>query len=929
MPLVSAAATPPVQVAPPITAFAGTGASGNGTTGTATTVALSSPNSVAMDGQGNVYILDAGNLQVRKVDTSGNLTTLILNNLPYSQHNFQAIAFDKASQFLYLSDQLYGYSGGSYGQIYQFAVTQGSDYADLQLTFGAAPASFAPPVCTSQNMGTNASYNFSRGCNPTTVVFGDATGMAVDATGNLYIADGSYYSSVLEVVANGTEVQAIHPYPYSFNGPVGLAIDSTGNLYVSENSNHDIKKVTPSGVLTIFAGGSSAGCATQTDLLGDGCPAADAIFSNGSYGSSSPSGLAADTSGNLYVADPNDSLVRVIGSDGYIRAVTGTAICPTATNPHGDGCPALQSIAASPVGLAVNASGSLFIADESAEEVREIPAGPFRFGALPLPSGSSSQSIYFAFNQPETLSAANIKVVTQGAAGLDFQNIGAAATSCTAGAFAAGDFCALHIRFSPRFPGTRQGAALLYNSSGALLATAWLNGTGNASMLGFNPPIASVLAATGANFQSPTGVALDGSGYLYVADPSSNTVVQLPPGGSTATSLFPPGTLSAPSDVAVDGAGNLYIADTGNNQILELPPSRATSSAASILISSSTLIAGSALNSPRSLAADSSGNLYILDFGNRRVLQLPATGPPQVYLASTDFSPALTSIDSIAIDGSGNLYLADASANQVAAYSASGAATILLASTASIDGQRLSVPNHLSVDGVGNLYVSDSGNHRILQVTPAGQITPSGAASDLLSSSTQIASLSINNPGGLALDGLGDLYAADTGNARILKLDVAASPTLAFGAIAVNTTSAAQSITIRNLGNQPLISSAPGISLSPLPSPFALLTNSSSPCSTPFTLSPGTSCEIAIDDQPTSPVTCSGTSCAATLTDNALGAAATQAIYLAANTSPAQAATLSATLSPSAPIPYGQDVTATITASGDSGHPTPTGNISY
>ena len=917
LPLVSAAATPPVQVAPPITAFAGTGARGNGTTGTATTVALSSPNSVALDGQGNVYILDAGNDQVRKVDTSGNLTTLTLNNLPYSQHNFQAIAFDKASQFLYLSDQLYGSSGGSYGQIYQFAVTQGSDYADLQLTFGAAPASFAPPVCTSQNMGTNASNNLYSGCNPSTVVLGKATGLAVDATGNLYIADGSYYSAVLEVVANGAEVQAIHRY--SFDGPVGLAIDSIGNLYVSENSNHDIKKVTPSGALTIFAGGSSAGCANQTDLLGDGCPAADAIFSNGSYGSSSPSALAADTSGNLYIADPNDSLVRVIGSDGYIRAVTGTAICSTATNPHGDGCPALQSIAASPVGLAVDASGSLFIADENAEEIREIPAGPFRFGALPLPSGSSSQSIYFAFNQPETLSAASIKVVTQGAAGLDFQNIGDAATTCTPGAFAAGEFCALHIRFSPRFPGTRQGAALLYNSSGALLATAWLNGTGNASMLGFNPPIASALAATGANFQSPIGVTLDGSGNLYVADTSANTVLQLPPGGSTATSLFPTGTLSAPSDLAIDGAGNLYVADTANNRILELPPS----GAASILISSSPLIAGSALNSPRSLASDSSGNLYILDSGNHRVLELSATGSPRLYLTDAAFSPALTSIDSIAIDDSGNLYLADASANQIAAYSASGAATIFLSSTASIDGQRLSGPNHLSIDAVGNLYVSDSGNHRILQ------ITPSGAASDLLSSSTQIASLSLNNPGGIALDGLGDLYAADTGNARILKLDVAASPTLDFGPVPIHTTSAAQSITIRNLGNQSLDSSSPGISLSPLPSPFALLANSPSPCSTPFTLAPGTSCQISIDDQPTSPGTCSGTSCAATLTDNALGAAATQAIYLAANTSPAQAATLSATLSPSAPIPYGQDVTATITASGVSGQPSPTGSISY
>jgi streptogramin lyase len=206
--------------------------------------------------------------------------------------------------------------------------------------------------------------------------------------------------------------------------------------------------------------------------------------------------------------------------------------------------------------------------------------------------------------------------------------------------------------------------------------------------------------------------------------------------------------LNNPSAVAVDGSGNVYIADTGNNRIL-----KETWSAGSYIQST---IPTSSLNSPGGVAVDGAGNIYIADTDNQRVLkETPTSGG---YTESVIASFPLYSgnwILSVAVDGSGNVYFSSGAEIVYVETLSAGNYTQsnLQTSSSQIGG--------LAVDGGGNIYVADLGNKQILiEVPSAGGYTES-----TLSISNPVTS----NPAGVAVDAMGNVYIADTGNNRILK----------------------------------------------------------------------------------------------------------------------------------------------------------------
>ncbi len=169
---------------------------------------------------------------------------------------------------------------------------------------------------------------------------------AVDATGNLYIGDDQSYHSIREVSTTGT----ITSVPGVALGHVGgLAVDASGNLYISDWDNSRVLRASAAGVVTAIAGATPA----YTPLNGDGGPASAAYLNH-------PTGLAVDRKGNLYIADAGDDLIRMISTAGIITSVAGSY---GSGGYSGDGGPATSAALTAPSDVTVAADGSFFIVD--------------------------------------------------------------------------------------------------------------------------------------------------------------------------------------------------------------------------------------------------------------------------------------------------------------------------------------------------------------------------------------------------------------------------------------------------------------------------------------------------------------------------------------------------------------------------------------
>ncbi len=192
------------------------------------------------------------------------------------------------------------------------------------------------------------------------------SGLAFDAIGNLYIADGGN-NRIRKVDPSGmiTTFAGNGVAGYSGDGgvataanlslPTGVAVDGSGNVYIADESNQRIRKVSPSGIITTYAGTGAVG------NLGDGGPATAAQF----YG---PSAVATDATGNLYISDQNNNRVRKVNPSGYISAFAGTGVAGFT----GDGGPATNAKLNSPRGLLVDGAGNVYISDNLNNCVREV-----------------------------------------------------------------------------------------------------------------------------------------------------------------------------------------------------------------------------------------------------------------------------------------------------------------------------------------------------------------------------------------------------------------------------------------------------------------------------------------------------------------------------------------------------------------------------
>jgi len=590
-----------------LTVVAGNGQSDLATdSGPATQLPIFQPAAVAVDAAGNVYIADSA---IRVVTTNGIMRTLTFTVPPgeASLVSASGLAVDAAGN-LYIADDV----GGRVHKVTAAGV--------MTTIAGNGGSGFNGDGV----QATSATLNLPRG-------------VAVDAAGNLYIAD-SYNSRVRKVSASGVittvagsgkqaaPTDGVTATSSSLLTPVSVALDAAGNLFFADSSSGEICKVSSAGTLNIVAGRPRN--VGESTFLGDGGVATKAVMNV-------PEGLGVDASGNLYVADSRNGRVRKVTA-GIIDTAAGNAL----SSALGDGGAAVSSPLASPAGVVADSSGNLFIADSSSARVRKVtPAG-----------------------------------IISTVAGTGYPGYGGDGGVATAAQLSA-------------------PAGLALDSTGDL----YIADSGNQRIRKVTPAgiISTVAGGTGTrpdgSLTLPVSIAVDTAGNLYVADRSKQSVFKVAPGGTlskfagTGTSGFSgdggpavSAALSWPSGVALDAAGNLYIADSSNDRVRRVALDGTINTVAGGGVAGGgsgdgTQATSVWLYSPQAVAVDAAGNLYI---ASGSYLRKVTPGGTISTIAGTDSKEALgdggppdhASIGqpgALAFDGSGNLYLADQNTHRV------------------------------------------------------------------------------------------------------------------------------------------------------------------------------------------------------------------------------------------------------------------------
>jgi len=670
---------------------------------------LVTPNGVAVDKFGNVYVADSGSKTIQEwVASTGKVITVVNAGLT----DPTGVAVDSSGN-LYIAD-------GTGGAIYEL------------------------PSGSSLPAGASALITLTAGV-------GDAAGVAVDASGNVFFSD-SAYNLVAEYIP-GTGVTFL--VFSGLNQPTGLAVDAYGDVFIADTGDHAIKEWTPSGGLsTIVSTGLDEPTGVAVDAAGNlyiADTGANAIYElpvGGSltYIADDPNGVAVDSSGNVYFSDGGtdsvDELAKVYVNTAMRNetAAAGTdslpVVSPATANLTGAFAPtssqpwlAITGVTNGVVSFAFGANyGAARTADITVlgQSVSVVQSGPtFVLGTTNRVEGAGTGS------DSIVLGSVPVGAAWTAAANAPWLHLTPAFQSGTGAAN-------VIFSFGANPGGTRAGTLTL----GGQTVTVTQAGAGYVAAGPLTPLITSGLG-------NPQGVAVDNSGNVYVADSDNNDVVEWQPASNT--SGLPVTGLDNPLGVAVDPAGNVYVANAGYDDVLEWQAANNTSSA----------IAYSSGNLTMGLAVDGFGNVYYMD----DVYDPEGSG---WISAVSMWSPASGTVNTLpitglaysyglAVDAAGNVYVTEPKNNQVLEWSpATGVTTVL-------PFANLSNPAGVAVDGAGNVYVVSS------VLLAAGWSAALLEWSPVSNAVTVLAS-GLSNPLGVAVDAVGNVYVTDAGTATLYEL---------------------------------------------------------------------------------------------------------------------------------------------------------------
>ena len=698
---------------------------------TALKASIGSPGSIALDSAGNSYIADSYSSHIFKVDTTGTLTVVAGNGTV-------------------------GYTGDG-------------------------------------GLATSAALNAPEG-------------VYVDASGNIFIADTGN-SVIREVTAsNGTvtTVAGNGKEGYSgdggaatsaqLNDPYSVFVDGAGNIFIADTDNCVIRKVS-GGNISTYAGN------TACSYGGDGGLATSAQLDE-------PEGVFADGSGNVFIADTDNSVIREVTiADGNITTVAGVFYDYESTGActySGDGGLATAAYLCLPAGVFVDGAGDIFIADTENLVIREVVTG-------------------------------NIATVAgDNALGAGYSGDGGAATSAQLNypndifVDGSGDV----------FIADTDNSVIREVTSGTIQTVIGNNTLAYSGDGGF---------ALNAELNTPGEVSVDGSGDLFIADTASSVIREVAAATGDIQTVAGNGTdcadpttacgdgaaatsaqLNNPSGLFLDAAGNIFIADTSDNRVRVVNTGTAAITLATVVIQPGDIatVAGNGtacpdsatacgdggaatsaeLASPYGVFVDSSGNIFIADTGDYVIREVAASSgiittvagnyapcsPPGSVCGDGAIatSAQFSSPTGLFVDGAEDIFIADTFDNRMREVTASSGIIATVAGTgargyagdgAAATSALLDTPYGLFVDTLGDIFIADTDNAAIREVvaatgfiqtvagipaTAAGTPTP-GFSGD---GTCQSISAQLNSPSGLFADSAGDLFVADTDNARIRKL---------------------------------------------------------------------------------------------------------------------------------------------------------------
>ena len=609
--------------------------------------------------------------------------------------------------------------------------------------------------------------------------------IAVDNAGNVYVADNgndrirriSPDGIIATAAGNGARGFAGDGGPATaaqLSAVFGLAVDATGSLLISDSGNHRIRRVAPDGTISTIAGTGDCG------LSGDGGPALAAQLCT-------PTGIAADASGNLFITDLANNRIRQVSPDGTIVTVAGAG--PTVRQniwcePSGDGGPAASAVLCLPATVAVDRAGNLFVVDTyqnwdgwtsaSYQVVKKISPS----GAIDTVAGANCklEDTRLCYKTPGYGTTAT-KTVFWGPLFLAVDNAGNLL-------LADGSGPQVGTLGGPPAPAIYKGSP-----NGAIAVVA---GNAEHPFLGDGGP------ATSAQLPSPYAVAVDGGGSVlittdqHIRKVTPDGIITTVAGNGTSADDSGPATTAqaAPLGIAADAAGNIFFFDLPNRNIRKISPDG--------IISTVIHVGGN----DYFVALDRASDLFIADPNDTfsaiaevspdgTIRRVAGGGPESGGLGDGGpaTSAALMGPQGVAVDAAGNIFIADTDHHRIRKVTPDGIITTVAGSGPPVahpgenqggfagDGGRaidaqLRFPLDVAVDGAGNLYIADSGNNRVRKVAPDGIITTiagNGAVGYSGDGGPGIKA-SLSGPNGLAVDAWGNVYVADTGNNAIRVL---------------------------------------------------------------------------------------------------------------------------------------------------------------